>query len=206
MSDCQDITIREQLPEYLHGALDDAERARVHAHLEWCAACIDELDIMRAALATAPAPAIDVARIVAAIPAYGETYREGDAERDVVTPASWETARRANAAAVAAKGHDQARLTVHRPWYANAYMRVAAGFLLAAVGVSGIAFTHRNSATTPAAVQSAPQNGVTLVGVSDLSDDNLEQLIQSMDDLDANPPADPDPEPMNMVGVGGGNA
>lgn len=190
MSDCQDLAIREQLPELLHGALDDAEQARVQAHLEWCRACADELEIMRAVLATASTPMVDVTRIAAAIPPYAGDHNQ---QRISVLRGGGGRSRTTGGASVP-----------HRSWYSNAYLRVAAGFLIAAIGVSGVAITHRpSSARTPAAaahVSAAPSNGVSLVGVSDLSDDNLEQLIQSMDNLDATPPAEPDPEPVTMAG------
>ena len=84
------------------------------------------------------------------------------------------------------------------------YYREHAGFLIAAIGVSGVAITHRPSSAPATHVTAAQSNGVSLVGVSDLSDDNLEQLIQSMDNLDATPPAEPDPEP--AAAAGGGSA
>jgi anti-sigma factor RsiW len=187
MSDCQDLAIREQLPELLHGALDDAEQARVQAHLEWCRACADELEIMRAVLATASTPTVDVSRIAAAIPPYA-----GDHTRQHLSVARGRGGRSRTTGGASAP---------HRSWYSNAYLRVAAGFLIAAIGVSGVAITHRPTGAPAAHVSAAPStNGVSLVGVSDLSDDNLEQLIQSMDNLDATPPAEPDPEPVTAAG------
>jgi len=209
MSECQDFSIRELLPEYVHGALDDAERARVQAHVEWCVECADELTILQTVLATASAPTVDVARIVAAVPQYRPQAIETDEPTApiVATTAPRLTIARGEAASTT-------RPVLRRPWYHNTSMRVAAGFLLAAVGVSGVAISHRvRQSGTPAHTQGqtaghvqTTDNGVSLVGVSDLSDDNLEQLIQSMDDLDANPPADPDPDPAFAVSVGGGSA
>ena len=70
MNDCQDIEIREALPELVRGGLSAVARARVQQHLEQCADCMAELAIIRAVLSTSAAPRVDVARIVAAVPAY----------------------------------------------------------------------------------------------------------------------------------------
>ncbi len=68
MTDCLQNEIRDRLPEYVHGTLGSAERARVEAHLTGCAECRAEVALLRsmsAAIAT-HAPAVDVQRIVTA--------------------------------------------------------------------------------------------------------------------------------------------
>jgi anti-sigma factor RsiW len=70
MNDCQDVEIREALPELVHGVLPDTERSRVEQHLDGCADCAAELAIIRAVLASATAPGVDTGRIVAAIAPY----------------------------------------------------------------------------------------------------------------------------------------
>lgn len=70
MNDCQNIEIRESLPEMLCGGLSEIESARVQEHLDTCDDCAAELGIIRAVRGSATAPAVDVARIVAAIPSY----------------------------------------------------------------------------------------------------------------------------------------
>lgn len=75
MNDCQDVDIREALPDLVHGTLTDAECARVQRHVEVCGDCAAELAIVRAVAAGAGAavpaiPEIDVSRIAAAIPPY----------------------------------------------------------------------------------------------------------------------------------------
>jgi len=171
MSECQNVAVRDRLPEYLHDALEDeAEVAMIRAHLDLCAECAEELAVMEAALATAPAvPAIDVARIVAAIPAY----RAAEA-----TPAAG----------------SRATAKAERRWFGRfdrAAVRIAAGFLIAAAGLSAVAVSRHHQA----APTSATPAGVALVNVSELSDDNLEQLIKSMDDLDGTPPSEPEVVP-----------
>ena len=70
MNDCQNVEVREALPDLAHGLLPATERARVQQHLDDCDDCAAELAIVRAVLAGAAAPAVDVTRIVAAIRPY----------------------------------------------------------------------------------------------------------------------------------------
>jgi hypothetical protein len=69
MNDCRYAEIRDQLPDLLHGRLDPGARAVVEAHLAACGDCRDELALLRSLRDAAHvAPAVDVARIVAALP------------------------------------------------------------------------------------------------------------------------------------------
>ena len=71
MRDCENVDIRDLLPEHAGGLLAGAERARVEAHLATCEACRAELALLRALRASRPTPrvtAADVSRIVAALP------------------------------------------------------------------------------------------------------------------------------------------
>lgn len=69
MRDCVDAEMRDRLPELLHGRLDGATRAVVEAHVAVCADCAAELTLLRTAARaiTRAAPAVDVARIAAAV-------------------------------------------------------------------------------------------------------------------------------------------
>src|SRR5262245_6111335 len=70
MSDCENAEIRDRLPDLIHDRLDAYDRATVMAHIEGCAACRDEVELLRAARAMfdARAPRVDVGRIVRALP------------------------------------------------------------------------------------------------------------------------------------------
>ncbi len=70
MNDCQNVKIREALPELVHGALPEAERVSVQHHVAGCDDCAAELAIIRSVLASAPTVAVDVPGIAAAIPQY----------------------------------------------------------------------------------------------------------------------------------------
>jgi hypothetical protein len=161
MNDCQNVEMREALPDLAHGALHDDRRVIVERHIDGCADCADEIAIIRAVLATAAVPAVDTRRISAAIPAYRRKRR-----------------------------------------FPVSYLQLAAAALVGAVGISTALVYHDRgagsgprSASAVAAVQApvTPDRGVALVATADLSDDHLEQLIQSMTSLDAAPPADPEP-------------
>jgi hypothetical protein len=69
MSDCANVEMRELLPGLATGTLDAATRARVDEHLINCAECASELETLRLVRAAfASAPAVNVSRVVAALP------------------------------------------------------------------------------------------------------------------------------------------
>lgn len=68
MNDCPRGEIRDLLPDLLAGSLDEGTRARVEEHLRGCAECAAELALLgRARVALSRAPAVDAARIAAAV-------------------------------------------------------------------------------------------------------------------------------------------
>src|ERR1041384_4827573 len=75
MSDCPNAEIRDLLPDLLHERLDAPTRARVLAHVNGCADCRSELELLRSLRASIErsAPAVDVDRIAAALPKPGTT-------------------------------------------------------------------------------------------------------------------------------------
>ena len=70
MRDCPNVTLRERLPDLLHDRLPAALRAEVHAHLNTCADCRAELELLQRIRATSVTVTVDTTRIVAALPAY----------------------------------------------------------------------------------------------------------------------------------------
>jgi len=69
MFDCANVEMRELLPELVAGSLDAATRARVEQHVASCAECASELETLRLVRsAFGEAPAINVQRVVAALP------------------------------------------------------------------------------------------------------------------------------------------
>ena len=77
MIDCPNGDVRDLLPDYLHDRLESSARMSVERHLAGCAACRDELTLLRDLRGTLQrAPRIDVAAVAAAIPAYRPAARK----------------------------------------------------------------------------------------------------------------------------------
>jgi hypothetical protein len=70
MSDCPNAEIRDLLPDLLHDRLDAPTRARVLAHVDGCADCRSELELLRSLRGSLErgTPLIDVERVVTALP------------------------------------------------------------------------------------------------------------------------------------------
>lgn len=207
MTQCTRDDMRDLLPDLLHERLDAATRAEVTRHLAACAECRAELELLRSMRsALAPAPRVDVRRIAAAVAAA-----RGASAEPGVRP-------------LGAARDAPARRRI--AW------RIAAGFVVAALGVTTWILSrqspytppvvagapqhtdspppapqvvaahpptlhHPTSATkTPAAPQMVASRGLVMDGgVTDLSDGDMRQLLQSLDSLTAMP--DADPAPMN---------
>lgn len=164
MNDCQNVAVREALPDLVHGLLPDTERGRVLMHVRDCDACTDELFIIRAIVSIAAAPRVNVAAIAAAIPAYSRAVPQS---RFHVAHLRLAAALLVGAAGVSAIAIQHQR--------------------------SGDAAASVVSHTAPVASFGLSHSGVALVGTADLSDEHLAQLIQSMAHMDAAPPAEPEP-------------
>lgn len=70
MRDCPNARVRDLLPELLHDRLTGDVRAEVQAHLDACADCRAELDVLRRVRAAAGAPRVDASRIAASVSPY----------------------------------------------------------------------------------------------------------------------------------------
>jgi hypothetical protein len=70
MSDCSNAEVRDLLPDLMHDRLDARTRTRVVAHVDGCADCRSELELLRSLRASLDrgTPRVDVDRIVAALP------------------------------------------------------------------------------------------------------------------------------------------
>jgi hypothetical protein len=178
--------MREQLPELIHGMLDEPARERVQAHVDGCTECAQELAILRSVIQAAVAPRVDVARIAAAIPAYrerelGETVSTGGTDDTVIL------------------------LPVRRPWFQRASVQLAAGLMVAAIGLSTVVMNYERPSNGAASVSatvaagSVGDQGLTLVAVNSLDNGQIEQLIAGMDSLDALPSAEPEPASMALL-------
>lgn len=190
MNKCTDTEIQELLPDLLHGSLDDHVRREVEAHLASCESCREDLDVIRTVKSAAIfAPSIDADRVARQIPPY-----------KMIVP-----------------GVEQPTRTRMISWL------VAAGLVLAVVGGGSVVMLRQtgtsnvpsvavgggngaqppaiNSAappvvsvpTAPAASPTATPALVLASNVDDLSDGNLVQLMNDMNQFDALPAAEPEP-------------
>ena len=197
MTDCPNVEMRERLPDLLHGRLEGAARVEVQAHLATCAACAAELALLQEARRVLDrAPAVDVARIVAALPRPG------------VAPLT------------VSRGGGVESTTVRRAVPAWRRYAVAAGLLLAAgvgtypllrdAGADGapdqgaVAAAPSSPGTRPA-VDPAGDDRLLAVNVEGLSDDDFVGLLDALHDLEAVPASDPLPLVPVEASAGGGD-
>jgi hypothetical protein len=202
MNNCIDSDIQEMLPDLLHGALANGEKARVEAHLATCESCTEDLDVLRTVKNAAIfAPTIDVDRVVRQIPPYQPIIPATERPELPATErgarsrlVSWAVA--ASLAAVVVVGgsilvQSNGSPTPNSPQSGPATIQVAntpepansspaASVVVPKVGVAVSAAPH-----THALALAADADG--------LSDGSLVQLMNDMDGFDALPAAEPDP-------------
>jgi anti-sigma factor RsiW len=177
MRDCLDVTIKDLLPDFVAGRLGETERARVAAHVNACASCAAEVVVLRAAgRVLGAAPPVDIARIVEALPTPVVSLEARRAARQP-RRMNWRIA--ATVATIAVSG-------------------VSIGVLQAIVRDSGhkppvVAPSHRPAAA--AKVSDADQSGLAVGGsnLNDLTESQMQALLDKLDQFDAVPSADPQP-------------
>lgn len=232
MSECLSAEMRDVLPEFVHGQLDDGRAAEVRAHLADCADCVAEVELLRAVMSAAPAaPEMNIDRIVRALPTptrHGFLLHRGRATGSPVTP-------------VASPVLPHRSRILSRPVVkiAAAVAIVTAGGLSLLVGrdvlrpdtqVGQLAPSIDNgtraanpaptpavpAATVPASPPEEPtvrqvavagSAGISLGGdLQDLSDEHLESLLSEMDKMDGLPATEPEAlEPAVGTDVSGGD-
>lgn len=171
MSDCPNVEIREQLPEYLSGTLSAHHRAEVEAHLAGCEDCADELELLRLIREayTETAPAVNVQSIVSALPKR--------ASRPAVR--SW---RRSHAFQIAA-----------------AASFIALGGISLAVARSF--YMPEPAPDTVAVNTTIGETPISFAGgLSDLGDEDVEALISALESIEALPVVEPSDPPLSGTG------
>lgn len=187
MNKCMASDIQEMLPELLHNALPATERGRVEQHVVACESCREELRVLRAVKEAAVfAPAIDAARIARQIPPYRGVLPASAPARSRMT--QWLVA--ATAAVLIIGGGsvvmNRDSATTEKIAVVAPATGTGASELSPVIGSPGTAVA--------AATQSAPVHTFALASdVASLSDGDLVQLMNDMDDFDALPAAEPDP-------------
>lgn len=177
MSECTNLEMRDLLPDLARGALAGPELAAVEQHLASCAACRDELALVRSAQAALSAtPPVDVSRIAAAV-----------AQARVVRRHSTRRVWLAAASVVAILGAALLATTVVRGPVAPHLPPVVVE------GPTRATPTPRGP-TDPVRSTTPQVPGPELVvggGLSDLADADLESLLRIVDGLDAHLDVEP---------------
>ncbi len=217
MTECLNEDLRDLLPLLAHGSLSAADAGRVRAHMAGCAACAAELSLLQSAAAhlEASAPALDLAAITQGVQTALAQGR----------PALRVVPGELPAGAAAPRG---AAAPPRRTWVPRQYLAAAATILV--VVSLAIPFTGRNgedpvaapTATGPAAATDTPsvpvaESGggtpgaaaarealVATDGLSDLTDADLEALLDELETLEATVSAEPGTMRRAIVNTPGG--
>ena len=184
MTDCTNADIRDQLPDLLHGRLDDVARARVEAHVRTCVDCGQELALLQALRGAAPAPRVDVERIVAALPAPRRGRR-------------WSASAWQIAAAVVF-------LAVGSSTLVKYVQRSHPGDSTAAATVASRLDSSAGASTQAAATASGDVELNVGYGYGDLTAAQLATLLKDLQDLKAVPMADPEASMPDVTLANGG--
>ncbi len=193
MIDCANGDVRDLLPDYLHDRLEPSARGLVERHLAGCAACRDELALLRELRGTLQrTPHVDVASIAASIPPYRAPARK-----------EWARGWRAAAAIVAiALGGTSIALwqrSTHFSPAAEPPTAVVAAASAPTVAAPAPAIASRPSEQpSPTSAPVSPPRPATRARegeelamgggtLTDLSDGELSALLQDIESLDALP-------------------
>ena len=184
MRDCVNATMREQLPELLHGQLSPEARAAVEQHVAGCADCAVELALLRQVRAVAHTPRVDIDRIVAAIPPYAPT--QGRSPRRV-PPMVMAIA----AALVIAAG----AVTL---WWTSRQHEIGLPTPQATIRIADPSIQAPLPTPARSVAKAVPQLSLG-EPLSDLSDHDLRALAETVDQLEAVPSADVDAAEPSLI-------
>ena len=191
MNDCPDGNMRDLLPEYANGVLAAGIHERVGAHVARCTECAAEVALIRRVGAAYPAPKVDVARIVAALPL--------PARRAHGAQGRWRAQQWRIAAGIAIIAIGGISVVVLRSTMHSASTSV--------LTPAPVAVQTPVAAASPAVQPSAPTELAQLTprptpveigelsfggGLSDLSDAQLKSLLREIDSLDGAPSTEPE--------------
>ena len=188
MNDCVNAEVRDALPDLLAGRLGALDQATMKAHVDSCADCRGELELLRSIRAAAPlAPRMNVDRIASAIPAFALPQR----------------ARRSHLWRVAAAA---VVVTAGGVMLSSRDKEPAPVASVPSVATPAPAVTPSPDASSGAAQQAAPREvelaALSLVGsTADLTDADLEQLVSDLEGIDALPAAEPSSVSLENIGT-----
>lgn len=190
MNKCIDTEIQEMLPDLIHESLDGNERRRVEAHLATCESCTEDLDVLRTVKSAAVfAPTIDTDRVVRQIPPY-RMIVPGVEQPQRARMVSWLVAAGVALAIVGGgsmmlSNQSRTSTSVARSVASDSQLQ-APVFVTTPDSVVPVGVGSPSAATPTLALASAAD-------VSSLSDGDLQQLMNDMDEFDALPAAEPEP-------------
>lgn len=183
MRDCPDAAIRDLLPLFVSGRLDDVEQARVEAHLQGCADCAAEVELLRATVRAYDVAPLDAAAIASRIP----TARAAKRARPFHSQPLWRVA----AAITIMIAGTATTMLLNRPDFAtqNTGLGPDTGVAISAPGADTVA----PEAIVALAGTVRPEKSISFGGnLSDLTDAQLEALLASVDKLDGTLSTDPE--------------
>jgi hypothetical protein len=185
MNKCTNSEIQELLPDLEHGRLTGVTRQSVEKHLAGCESCREDLRIIRVVKSAAVfEPSIDVDGVVRKIPPYSMPLlpREAPARTRAV---QWLVA--ATIGALLIGGGAMLRNRQANP-DASRVVTIDSGRMLIvpeSAPSRGLGVALPQPRHTPALSLAAD--------VQELSDGNIQQLMDDMDNFDALPNAEPEP-------------
>jgi putative zinc finger protein len=210
MFDCANVEMRELLPELAAGTLDAGTRARVEQHVASCAECASELDTLRLVRsAYAITPAVDVRKIVSALPNAVPTPRVAPTPQSVKRWLDWRVAAALTMITVGGLS-----LAVTQRWNSRSSVRDSTSAFspvdsgtrrIAVVPTPGDTHPTRpdtNKAGGPTRRTTTPSAKVQLAfagGVEEMDDTQIKALLGALDEIDRAqlaPSAEPDPTPV----------
>jgi anti-sigma factor RsiW len=183
MRDCPDAAIRDLLPLFVNGRLDDVERLRVESHLKGCADCDAEVELLRATVRAYDVAPLDAAVIASRIP----TARAARRGRPFYSQPLW----RAAAAITIMITGTATMMLVNRPDFSTTDLTAGRPDTGSAVAAPGTAAVTPESAALVAIAR--PEKSISFgSNLSDLTDAQLEALLASVDKMDGSVVTDPE--------------
>jgi hypothetical protein len=189
MNDCPNGEMRDLLPGYVRGTLSAADRSAVASHLETCADCVAEARLISSASQAFPVPAIDVGKIVRALPSAPRR-----SSRAWLTANAW---RAAAAIGIVALGA-YAVVAVRGRSGAGSQQAASGAAPVAAPAVASAPPKAAPATDAPARVVAPAASSVKAQGISfggglsDLTDAQLDALLGELNSLDSLPSAEPE--------------
>jgi len=196
MNDCPNAEIRDQLPDLLHDRLDVSVRASVMAHVDTCADCRAELELLRGihGMLVSRTPRVDVSYVVQALPARAARRRP-----------AWSDWRIAAAVTVLAVGGGSFAVLRQNssPGPLDTMFAAPPAAQGTAAPIKDSSILAARADTMPEGRASAPQHVVasndeqpglaTTARLADLNERQLQTLLDQIDQLQAVPITEPEP-------------